>query len=51
MNSIKTPNHSVTPSLDYYGTKTRVEFNGSCLKQDKVTFNHREVVTFTLFVR
>ena len=44
MNSIKTPNHSITPNLDYYGTKTRVEFNGSCLKQDKVTFNHGKVV-------
>ena len=44
INSIKTPNHSVTPSLDYYGTKTRVEFNGSCLKQDSVTFNHKKVV-------
>ena len=44
INSIKTPNHSITPSLDYYGTKTRVEFNGSCLKQDEVTFNHGKVV-------
>ena len=44
INSIKTPNHSITPNLDYYGTKTRVEFNGSCLKQDKVTFNHGKVV-------
>ena len=44
MNSIKTPNHSITPNLDYYGTKTRVEFNGSCLKQDSVTFNHGKVV-------
>ena len=24
INSIKTLNHSVTPNLDYYGTKTRV---------------------------
>ena len=32
-------------SLDYYGTKTRVEFNGSCLKQDSVAFNHRKVVS------
>ena len=23
-NSIKTPIHSITPNLDYYGTKTRV---------------------------
>ena len=44
INSIKTANHSITPFLDYYGTKTRVEFNGSCLKQDSVTFNHRKVV-------
>ena len=44
INSIKTPNHSITPNLDYYGTKTRVEFNGSCLKQDIVTFNHKKVV-------
>ena len=44
IDSIKTPNHSITPNLDYYGTKTRVEFNGSCLKQDSVTFNHRKVV-------
>ena len=32
INSIKTPNHSITPNLDYYGIKTRVKFNGSCLK-------------------
>ena len=44
INSIKTSNHNITPNLDYYGTKTRVEFNGSCLKQDKVTFNHGKVV-------
>ena len=44
IDSIKTPNHSITPNLDYYGTKTRVEFNGSCLKQDSVTFNHKKVV-------
>ena len=31
INSIKTPNHSITPKLNYYGTKTRVGFNGSCL--------------------
>ena len=44
INSVKTSNHSITPNLDYYGTKTRVEFNGSCLKQDSVTFNHGKVV-------
>ena len=31
--------------LSYYVTKTRVKFDGSCLKQDKVTFNHGKVVS------
>ena len=44
INSIETPNYSITPNLDYYGTKTRVKFNGSCLKQDSITFNHKKVV-------
>ena len=44
INSIKTSNHSITPNLDYYGTKRRVEFIGSCLKQDKITFNHGKIV-------
>ena len=39
INYIKTPNHSTTPKLDYYGTKIREEFNGSCLKQDNVMLN------------
>ena len=42
--SSKTSNHSITPNVDYYGTKTIVEFNGSCLKQDKVIFNHGKLV-------
>ena len=41
---IKTPNHNTTPNLNYYGTKTRVEINGSCLKQDSATFDHGKVV-------
>ena len=44
INSLKTPNHSITPNLNYYRTKTRAEFNGNCLKQDSVTFNHGKVV-------
>ena len=38
INSIKTYNYGVTPYLSYYGTKTRVEFNESSLKQDKITY-------------
>ena len=37
-------NHSITTELSFYGTKTRVEFNGSCLKQEKVTYNHGTIV-------
>ena len=48
INSMKTSNHSITPNLDYYGTKTRTEFNGSCLKQDSVTFNHGKVVNICI---
>ena len=44
INSIRTPNHSITPNLDGYGTKTRVEFNGGCLKQDKIAYSHGKAV-------
>ena len=44
IDSINTLNHSITPNLDYYGTKTRVEFDGSCLKQNSILFNHGKVV-------
>ena len=42
--SIAAPNYKITPELSFYGTKTRVDFNGSCLKQDKVTHNHGTIV-------
>ena len=38
--SIKPPtttNSSLTPELNYYGTKIKVQFTGSCLKQPKFT--------------
>ena len=44
INSITASNYSVTPFLDYYGTKTRVEFSGNCLKQGKITYTHGKVV-------
>ena len=43
-NSITASNHSVTPFLDYYGIKTRVEFSRSYLKQNKITYTHGKVV-------
>ena len=44
LSSITASNYKITPELSFYGTKTRVEFNGSYLKQDKVTYNHRQIV-------
>ena len=45
--SIKPPstsNKMLNPSLDYVGTKARVKFNGDCLKEEKITFNHGKIV-------
>ena len=39
-----TTDNSLTPALNYYGTKTRVKFTGSCLKQSKISYNHGKVV-------
>ena len=44
LNSNTASNYSITPEFSFYGTKTRVEFNGSCLKQDKVTYSHETIV-------
>ena len=38
------PNNFLTPLLNYLGTKIRVQFSGSCLKQDKVTYTHGKIV-------
>ena len=35
---------SLTPEWSYYGTKTRVKFTGSCLKQNKITWTHGKIV-------
>ena len=39
-----TSNYSLNPQLSYLGTKTRLEFKGSSLNQDKVTYDHGKVV-------
>ena len=38
------PDNTLAPELIYYGQRMYVKFNGSCLKQDKVTFNHGKIV-------
>ena len=37
-------NDCLTKELNYYRTKTRVEFNESYLKQDKITNTHGKIV-------
>ena len=39
-----TTNNSLTPELNYYGTKTRVKFIRSCLKQSDHIYTHKKVV-------
>ena len=40
----KTPNNSLAPAINNYGTKTRVTFTGSCLQQSKVTYTYKKIV-------
>ena len=40
-----TSNNSLAPSLNYIGVKTRVKFDGSCLKQDKIIFSRETMCT------
>ena len=45
--SIKPPstsNKMLNPSVNYVGTKVGVKFNGDCLKQDKISFDHGKIV-------
>ena len=39
-----TSDNSLKPALNYYGTKTRVKFTGSCLKQPKNSYTHGKIV-------
>ena len=43
------PDNTLAPGLIYYGQRMYVKFNGSCLKQDKVTFNHGKIVNMYIF--
>ena len=42
--AVSTSSNSLTPSLNYYGTKIRVKFTGSFLKQSKISYTHEKVV-------
>ena len=51
--SIKPPttsDNSLTPEFNYYGPKTRVKFNGSCLKESKILYIHSTMVNIYIFM-
>ena len=39
-----TSNNSLAPELSYFINKIKVKFNGSCLKQDKITYTYGRIV-------
>ena len=39
-----TSDNILTPRLNYYGDKVRVEFTGSCLKQSTISYVHGKVI-------
>ena len=50
--SIKPPTKSdnnLTLELNYHGTKARVKFTGSCLKQSKIPYSYEKVVNIFIF--
>ena len=42
-----TSDNILTPESNYYDTKTRVKFTGSCLKQPKFTYTHKTIVSIS----
>ena len=41
---LTTTNNSLTPELNYYGTKTKIKFTRSCLKQSSHIFTYKQVI-------
>ena len=39
-----TSHNSLTPLIDYYGYNIRLKFNGSILRQPKVSYTHKKAV-------
>ena len=39
-----TSDNSLTPLIDYYGYYIRLKFNGSILRQPKVSYTHGKIV-------
>ena len=45
---LSTFNEMLNHSVNYAGTKTRVKFNGDCLKQEKILFDHGKIVNISV---
>ena len=41
---MKPPDNSLAPTLGCNSKRMHLEFNESCLKQDKITYNHGKIV-------
>ena len=39
-----TSDYSLSPTVSYSGTKTKLKFTGSCLKQSKISYSHGTIV-------
>ena len=39
-----TSNYSLNPKLSYYGTETRIQFIGSCLRQPNFALTHKKTL-------
>ena len=46
-----TSDNSLTPAVSYYGTKTRVKFTESCLKQPKLSCTYGKVVSIYIIYK
>ena len=43
-----TSDNILTPAVSYYGTKTKVKFTVSCLKQTKISYTHGAIVNINI---
>ena len=50
LDSITASNYKITSELSFCCTKTKVEFNGSCLMQDKVIYNHGTIANIYIYI-
>ena len=50
INPTTTPKNSLAPRLSYFGNETKIKFDGSCLKLDKITFTFTQEKTVNIYM-